>query len=97
MNLSNIKKLFGKKKKNMAQSKQPENDRTYWLKNLEVFRHLPDDVTRHVDGIQSTLTEISDRRSPADYQRFVKKLHDFSDFLKQNVLLQEYVNNVYSK
>lgn len=101
MSWSGMKKLFGRKKKQTAQGDWPndddDDDRSGRLKNLQVFRPLPGEVARHVDGIKSILTEMSDRRSPSHSQQFVGKLNGLLDLLDQNALLREYVYHVYSK
>ncbi|VVC28892.1 Hypothetical protein CINCED_3A022692 [Cinara cedri] len=97
MNFLTIKKLFGKKKKPKVQNDPLSNDDRRRLKDLEVFRPLPDKVARHVDDIKSILSEMSDRRALSDYQQFVGKLNGLLDFLKGNAVLREYVNGVYSE
>lgn len=100
MNFLSIKKLFSVNKNKKTVNIEDELKRSL-IKNLEIFRHVPNETICRIDDVKSTLTamlllSVHDRSS-RDHQLFDQKLKSLVEYLKQDVLLREYVNRVYSK
>jgi len=70
------------------------------IKNLEIFKHVPNETVCRIDDIKLTLTALLllsvHERSSLDLQLFDQKLKSLVEYFKQDVLLQEYTNRVYS-
>jgi len=100
MSFSTIKKFFCINRMKKTVNIGDELKRSL-IKNLEIFRHVPNETFRHFEDVKSTLNAIillpMHDRSLLDYQLFDQKLKSLVEYFKQDVLLQEYVNRVYSK
>jgi len=70
------------------------------IKNLEIFKHVPNETVCRIDDVKSTLTALLllsvHERSSLDLQLFDQKLKSLVEYFKQDVLLREYTNRVYS-
>lgn len=99
MNFSSIKKFFINRKKKTANI--GDELKRSLIKNLEIFRHVPNETVSHIDDVKSTLIAILllpvHDRSSLDYQLFDQKLKSLVEYFKQDMLVREYVNRVYSK
>jgi len=100
MNFLTIKKFFSINRKKKTVNIGDELKRSL-IKNLEIFRHVPNETVSHIDDVKSTLTAIlllsMHDRSSLDYKLFDQKLKSLVEYFEQDVLLREYVNRVYSK
>lgn len=94
MNFLGIKKLFRTNKKNNINKK----DERELIQKLEVFRPVPDLVNQQIKDVKFILSKMmnSDHKC-LDYQQLNIKLSSLVKYLKQNVLLQEYVIHIYSE
>lgn len=95
-----IKKFFSINRKKKTVNIGEELKRSL-IKNLEIFRHVPNETVNHINDVKSTLTAILllsvHDRSSLDYKLFDQKLKSLVEYFEQDVLLREYVNRVYSK
>lgn len=100
MSFSTIKKFFCINRVKKTVNIGDELKRSL-IKNLEIFRHVPNETVSHIEDVKSTLTAILllavHDRSLLDYKLFDQKLKSLVEYFQQDVLLQEYVNRVYSK
>lgn len=94
MNFLFAKKLFRIKKK---KTNKPEP--LQLIENLEVFKPIPVKVNSLIEDIESNITNIllAPDKQLSKYQQLDEKLCSFVDYLKENVILQQYVNHVYCK
>ncbi|CAH1720682.1 unnamed protein product [Aphis gossypii] len=95
-----IKKFFSINKKQKTVNVGDELKRSL-IKNLEIFKHVPNETVCRIDDVKSTLTALLllsvHERSSLDLQLFDQKLKSLVEYFKQDVLLREYTKRVYSK
>jgi len=99
MSFSTIKKFFINRKKKTVNI--GDELKRSLIKNLEIFRHVPNETVSRIDDVKSTLTAILllsvHDRSSLDFQLFDQKLKSLVEYFEQDVLVREYVNRVYTK
>jgi len=99
MSFFSIKKFFSINKKQKTVNMGDELKRSL-TKNLEIFKHVPNVTVCRIDDVKSTLTALLllsvHERSSLDLQLFDQKLKSLVEYFKQDVLLREYTNRVYS-
>lgn len=89
-----MKKLFRTNKKNST-DKNVEREQ---IQKLEVFRPVPDLVNQQVEDVKFIIRKLlNSEHESLDYKQLNIKLSSLVKYLKQNVLLQEYVVHIYSK
>lgn len=89
-----MKKLFRTNKKKST-DKNVEREQ---IQKLEVFRPVPDLVNQQVEDVKFIIRKLlNSEHESLDYKQLNIKLSSLVKYLKQNVLLQEYVVHIYSK
>lgn len=98
MNLSSIKKFFrisNKKKTDVVEEPIVKQE----CLPLDVFKSVPDDIVWHIEDLKLILTQLllNSNRRLLDYKRFNENLISFVEYIKEDPIIQKYINRIFSK